>query len=196
MLGAGTGQYFSCHPRCHVPATRGRVDDAGVHAMQRMQQLAQVVQGRPGSWCTRRTGCMREQLRKDHNVCAICLEIEQDQASLVRRMLGLGGEPRRRALDNPLGGTQPAPPPDPTPRVTAPLPPEPPPEPAAASPLADMEARLRQPELAYEQRGSYAAAEGLSRGGWGWVGPLAGSEPEGCPGLAAATSLLSPLCAA
>ena len=31
---------------------------------------------------------------KTHNVCAACLELEQDQASLAPRIKGLGGEPR------------------------------------------------------------------------------------------------------
>lgn len=90
-------------------------------------------------------------------------------------------------------------PPNPAHLMTAPLPPDPQPEPAAADPLADMEARLQQSELAYGQRSFQMAAEGLSCGELGWVGPLAGSEsrtPEGCPGLAAAARLPGAWCAA
>jgi len=150
--------------------------------VQRVHQLAQVVQGRPGGWCTRRTGCRVKRLGEDHSVCAICLELEQDQASLAHRIKGLGGKPRRRAPGTPLGWTQPAAPPDPAHCGPDPLPPDPQLEPAAAGPLADLEARLRQSELAHARMGCYTAAEGLLCGGWGWVGRWRGPNQKGVQG--------------
>jgi hypothetical protein len=44
-----------------------------------------------GELAHRRTGCRVVRLSKDHNVCAICLGLEHDQATLMQRIKGSGG---------------------------------------------------------------------------------------------------------